>query len=109
MAEPILENKPKKISKRVRRGGKKYNNHKNNKYKYINVLSTNSAGLASKEHSLKDAINYFNAKVFTVQETNYTRKEKFSMDECVAHEAIRNKKGGGSLIRVHRSLNSFNK
>ena len=57
-----------------------------------------------KTKSLKSAINYFKSSVFSVQETHYSKKGRFTHENFVIFEAIRKKEGGGSLLGVHVAL-----
>ena len=71
----------------------------------MTIYSNNVAGLKSKTESLKNIIRNQNIAVFTIQETHFARKGKFSMDNFEIFEAIRKKAKGGSLIGVHKALN----
>ena len=42
--------------------------------------------------------------VFTLQETNFAKKGKLKVDSFEIFEAIRKKEGGGTMVRVHKSL-----
>ena len=42
--------------------------------------------------------------VFTLQETNFAKKGKLTVDSFEIFEAIRNKEGGGTMVGVHKSL-----
>ena len=78
----LIKNKTKK----KRRGGKK-------KFKKLNIISTNANGLTNKEENLKSEIKYFNAAIFSIQETNYSVKGKFKLANYKTFEIIRDKDG----------------
>ena len=69
------------------------------------MLTANAAGLKLKVNSLKDVIKSQESGIFTLQETHFTKKGKISMQGRRFFESIRNKKGGGTMIGVHESLN----
>ena len=67
------------------------------------MISTNSQG--NKFDSLVSLVKNINATVFMVQETGSRKKGKYSLQDYIMFEAIRQKAGGGSLMGVHESLN----
>ena len=68
------------------------------------MLTTNAADLRMKTNSLKNIISYFNASIFSVQETHFRKKGRFSRDNYAIFESIRSKEGGGSMLGVHVAL-----
>ena len=68
------------------------------------MLTTNAADLRMKTKSLKHIISYFSASIFSVQETNFKKKGRFTEDNFVIFESIRKKEGGGTMLGVHVSL-----
>ena len=70
----------------------------------LNIVTTNAADLRKKTKSLKNILNHFKASIFSVQETIYRKKGKYSQDNFHIFEAIRRKEGGGSMLGVHVSL-----
>ena len=92
------KNKNKTKTKKTRRGGKTLNN-------ILNIFSTNAQSLNDKENCLKSELNYFNAGIFCIQETNYNIKGKLKINNYEIFESIRDKSGGGTLLGVHKSLN----
>ena len=68
------------------------------------MLTTNAADLRMKKNSLKNIISYFNASIFSVQETHFRKKGRFTQDNFFIFESIRKKEGGGSMLGVHVSL-----
>ena len=82
---------------------------KNVSYKTVNdnnlvLLTTNAADLRSKTKSLKNLIDHFKASVFSVQETHFPKKGRFTKENFIIFEANRTMKGGGSMLGVHVSL-----
>ena len=71
---------------------------------FLNVFSTNAAGLKSKVLNCKNEIKHLDAAIFTIQETHFVKKGKFLMEGYEIFEAIRNKKDGGTLIGAHTGL-----
>ena len=69
------------------------------------MYSNNVAGLKSKAESLKNVVRSLNVAIFTIQETHFVRKGKFSMIDFEIFEAIRSKDKGGTLIGINKSLN----
>ena len=67
------------------------------------MISTNSQG--NKFPSLVSLVERNNVSVFMVQETHARKKGKHVMQGYVLFEAIRNKKGGGTMMGAHESLN----
>ena len=115
--EPTKKNKPStkvdntkskcKQSKVVRRGGdckKRY--VKGESASCIKVFSANCAYLKhGKIKSLNAEVRSTKANIVTLQETHYRQKGKSMMDKSfVVFEAIRNKKGDGTVIAVHENL-----
>ena len=92
----LLINKSKK--KRTKRGGKKYKNQS------LVILSANCEGLKPKTQSLKNEIKTLNAAIFTLQETHFTRKGIFKLENYEIFEAIRNKHKGGTMLGVNKAL-----
>ena len=75
-------------------------------HKTVKLLSTNCAGLVNgKIDSLKNEVIKTEATVVTVQETHCLRKGRIKIENMVVFEAIRTKKGGGTLCAVHKDLN----
>ena len=95
--------------KRTRRGGvhHKVNNVSIKCVRNIKLFSTNGAGVKNgKVQSLKSEVRSTGANIVTIQETHCTQKGKIKMDkEFVTFEAIRTKKGGGTMIAIHTDLN----
>ena len=73
----------------------------------IKLFSTNGAGIKNgKVDSLNAEVRSTKCNIVTVQETHCSQKGKIKMDkEFVIFEAIRKKKGGGTLVAVHEDLN----
>ena len=69
----LLEEQEKKNVKRKTKKMKRGKGSKN--LMLLNVFSTNSAGLKSKLLNCKSAIRYFEAAIFTIQETHFEKKE----------------------------------
>ena len=84
--------------------------HKNSKThkqtnQYVNILSTNAAGLKYKANDLKNKLKYFKSSIFSIQETHFPKKGRFKMDNFHIFEAIRKSKiKGGTMIGVHVDL-----
>ena len=76
----------------------------NNTYRNLGLLTTNAADLRTKTRSLKNIITHLNSSIFSVQETNFRKKGRFTHDNFMIFEAIRKKEGAGSLLGVHMSL-----
>lgn len=70
----------------------------------LNLLTTNAADLRLKIKCLKDLVNMFKTSIFSVQETHFKKKGKFSIDNFTIFEALRKKEGGGSMLGVHVAL-----
>ena len=95
---------------KTRRGGKRRMGDKNVKTQRISnlkIFSTNGAGVKfGKMNSLNAEVRNTQANIVTLQETHFTQKGKLKMDpEFEIFEAIRNKKGGGTVIAAHKDLN----
>ena len=73
----------------------------------IKILSTNGAGVKNgKVDSLNAEVSDVQANIVTIQETHCSQKGKIRMNsKLVVFEAIRKRKGGGTLIAVHEDLN----
>ena len=84
--------------RRVKRGSKKHKNQS------LVILSANSEGLKPKLESLKNELKILNAGVFTLQETHFSQKGKFRLDNYEMFEAIREKYNGGTIIGVNKAL-----
>ena len=71
------------------------------------MFSTNGAGVKNgKVRSLNAEVRSTGANIVTIQETHSRQKGKIKMDNhFVTFEAIRKKKGGGTIIAVHESFN----
>ena len=71
--------------------------------KELSIFSANADGLYGKTSNLKYQIKESNAHIFTVQETKYRKKGKFSMEEFDIFESIRkNKEKGGTMLGIHK-------
>ena len=99
---------PNKPKRKIRRGGvKKSGSHVSKKsVTSIKVFSTNGAGIKNgKVASLNAEIESLQANLVTVQETHCTQKGRIVMDsKFVVFEAIRKRKGGGTLIAAHKDF-----
>ena len=74
--------------------------------KTFKIFSTNCAGVVyGKLESLKSEVITTGATVVTAQETHCRRKGRIQMNNMVVFEAIRSKKGGGTMCAVHEELN----
>ena len=73
----------------------------------IKLFSTNGAGVKyGKVQSLNAEVKSTGANIVTIQETHCTQKGKIKMDkDLVVFEAIRTRKGSGTLIAIHKDLN----
>jgi hypothetical protein len=70
------------------------------------MFSTNGAGVVKgKVDSLVMEVQATEATIVTVQETHSTRKGKIQIEGFVVFEAIRKKKGGGTMCAIHKDLN----
>ena len=100
VSAPVPSVKQSHKKKKIRRGlGKK-------KHSNLIMFSANSDGLKSKIDCFKNEVSTTGAAIFTVQETEFSKKGKLKINGFKIFEAIRtNKKGGGTLIGVHKSLN----
>ena len=89
---------------------KTFKPHKNsktikNKNHNISILSTNAAGLNNKISDLKDKITYFKSSIFAIQETHFTKKGRFKLNNFHIFEAIRKSKlKGGTMIGINVAL-----
>ena len=71
----------------------------------LKIFSTNGAGLVGgKLKSLQAAVLKTNENLVALQETHSKRKGKIQLVNHVTFEAIRNAKGGGTLISGHKAL-----
>ena len=72
----------------------------------IKMFSTNGAGVKNgKVDSLNAEIHSVQANIITVQETHCRQKGTIKMDSrLVVFEAIRKRKGGGTLVAVHEDF-----
>ena len=95
--------------KRIRRGGvqKKVHSMNSKVLSNIKLFATNGAGVKNgKVRSLNAEVKSTQANIVMVQETHCTQKGKIVMDNhFVVFEAIRKKKGGGTLMAIHEDLN----
>ena len=73
--------------------------------KFLNIFSTNAAGLKNKLESFKNELNHTNAGIFTIQETHFKKKGTLKIQGFEIFEAIRDKQKGGTMIGIHESLN----
>ena len=53
---------------------------------------------------LKNLIKHFKSSIFSVQETHFRKKGRFTHNNFEIFEAIRKKEGGGSMLGVHVGL-----
>ena len=60
--------------------------------------------MKNKVASLKSNITNLTAGIFTIQESNYNKRGCLKLDNWDIFEAIRNKKGGGTILGAHRGL-----
>ena len=60
--------------------------------------------MKKKVESLKYQIKHLNIGVFTLQETQFSKRGKLQIDGFEIFEALRKKEGGGTLIGAHKSL-----
>ena len=114
--EPLrtpTQSPPKNITKRknTQKNSKIYKPNKKKKTTVIvketsfNILSTNANGLKYKAEDLKNKIKYFDSAIFAIQETHFTRKGKFKLQNFNIFESIRkNKEQGGSMLGIHMGL-----
>ena len=74
---------------------------------HLKIIATNEAGVKNgKEDSLNAEVRSTQANIVMVQETHCLQKGKIHMDHhFVVFEAIRKRKGGGTLLAVHEDLN----
>ena len=71
----------------------------------VKLFSTNGAGIVrGKQQSLRNEVMNTQANIVTVQETHATQKGKINIPNFITFEAIRKKKGGGTMISVHEDL-----
>jgi len=98
--------KYKKTNKTPKKNYKNKNKQNQIKYKKVplTMLTVNANGMKTKAASLKNTVKQLSVGLFTVQETNYKKKGKLTIDDFEMFEAIRKKDGGGSLIGAHKTL-----
>ena len=95
------KNKTHKIQKKIKTyKSKKHSKTTKTQNTYVNNLSTNAAGLKNKLDGFKNKVKYFNSSIFTVQETKFSKKGRFHLDDYHIFEAI----CGGTMIGVHIDL-----
>lgn len=91
--------------KKVRRGGRMTKHVQNKCASRLKIFSTNAASLINgKLESLKSEVIATQANIVTLQETHSNKKGKIKIPNFVVFEAMRPKKGGGTLIAVHDNL-----
>ena len=72
---------------------------------FLNILSTNAAGLMCKAEDLKNKVRMYNRGIFAIQETHFRKKERFRLKDYHVFESIRkNKEKGGSMLGIHVGL-----
>ena len=77
----------------------------NTKYKSVNLLHTNAAGLKYKSNDLKNKNKFFKSSVFSIQETHFSKKGQFKMNNFTIFESIqKSKEKGGTLLGIHSGL-----
>ena len=93
------------------------NKHKNNRHgsnaktcevksKPLKLFSTNGAGVVyGKIDSLVSEVKATGSTAVTLQETHCRHKGRIQFEDMVVFEAIRAKKGGGTLCAIHKDLN----
>ena len=102
-----MSEKPKKKEHKKFRKNSSANkrNSETVKQSSIVILTTNAAGLRYKDSDLKNKVKCVNSSIFTVQETHYTKKGKFEMENYNIFETIRKcKQMGGSMLGIHMDL-----
>ena len=71
----------------------------------LKLFATNAAGVVDgKLSSLRSEVNETEANIVTIQETHSKQKGKIQLQDLVSFEAIRKKKGGGTLCAIHKDL-----
>ena len=88
---------------------KTYNTNKTNiniveEENKLSVFTTNANGLKKKVESFKSNISNLNIGIFTIQETNFSKRGEIKIDNFKIFEAIRTKAGGGTILGAHISL-----
>ena len=92
--------------KKIRRGGRNRKHMIRHCSGYLKLFSTNAASVINgKQESLNSEIICTKSNVVTVQETHARKKGKIPIPHFVVFEAIRKKKGGGTLVAAHEDLN----
>ena len=73
---------------------------------HLKIFSTNAASVINgKRESLKSEVLCAKSNVITLQETHARKKGSIQIPNFIVFEAIRTKKGGGTLIAAHEDLN----
>ena len=74
---------------------------------HLKIFATNGAGVKNgKVDSLNAEVRSTQSNIVMVQETHCSQKGKIHMNNhFVVFEAIRKRKGGGTLLAVHEDLN----
>ena len=68
----------------------------------VKLFSTNGAGITKgKQQSLVNEVMNTKSNIITAQETHSTQKGRIKLANFTTFEAIRKKKGGGTIIAVH--------
>ena len=76
------------------------------KSKPLKLFSTNGAGVVyGKIDCLVSEVKATGSTAVTVQETHCRRKGRIQFEDMVVFEAIRAKKGGGTLCAIQKDLN----
>ena len=80
---------------------------KPNRVTHLKLFSTNGAGIKNgKVGSLNAEVQSTQSNIVTLQETHCTQKGRIRMNKSfVIFEAIRKRKGGGTLVAIHEDLN----
>ena len=92
--------------KKIRRGGRNRKHIMRHCSGYLKLFSTNAASVINgKQESLNSEIICTKSNVVTLQETHAPKKGKIAIPNFVIFEAIRKRKGGGTLVAAHEDLN----
>ena len=92
--------------KTTKRGFNKKKHMKRHNTARLKIFSANGAGIiGGKRKSLLSEVKGTGSNVVTLQETHCRRKGKIMIPDMVIFEAIRNVKGGGTLVACHKDLN----
>ena len=80
---------------------------KPNRVTHLKLFATNGEGVKNgKVASLNAEVQSTQSNIVMLQETHCTQKGKIKMDKTfVIFEAIRKRKGGGTLVAIHADLN----